>query len=148
MGESISDAAAEINDLLREVSEKLERMKKAKNLDKLAKNEGIGIMKNRMERARKALKTMGIEIRELPRVDQKPHNDKAAEFEKSINDLANEVNWFEQGDASASGAPGPGILLHSHFSFLLHSVILILFFLIIKYVLSIFSITFNTFNGG
>ncbi len=100
----IADAAEEINGLLQEVIEKLERMKQAKNMDKLAKGEGIGIMRNRLDRAKKALKTMRVEIRELPKVDQKTHNTRAEEFEKAIGDITNEINWFEQGDASTSSA--------------------------------------------
>ncbi len=96
----IADAATEVSELLHEVSDKLDRMKKAKNLDRSAKNEGISLMKNRMERAKRALKHMKIEIRDLPREDQTPLKNKAAELEKSINDITSEIQ-IEQGDTPA-----------------------------------------------
>lgn len=92
----IDDCVNEINELLQDVSERLAKVKKNKNLSAVKKSEDIGYMKNRMDRAKKSLKTMRVEIRELSKVEQKPHNDKAMNLEEKINQLVLDIEWFEK----------------------------------------------------
>ena len=93
---TIEDCVVEIEGLLTDVSQRLARVKKQKNLSPVKKSEDIGYMKNRMDRAKKSLKTMRVEIRELSKVEQKPHNDKAMQLEEKINQLVLDIEWFEK----------------------------------------------------
>jgi hypothetical protein len=92
----IDDCVNEINELLQDVGDRLAKVKKSKNLSPVKKSEDIGYMKNRMDRAKKSLKTMRVEIRELSKVEQKPHNDKAMNLEEKINQLVLDIEWFEK----------------------------------------------------
>ena len=58
-------------------------------------------MKDRLDRAKKALKSMRVEIREMSRVEQKPHNEKAVQLEDKINQLLLDVEWFEKDEPGA-----------------------------------------------
>jgi hypothetical protein len=100
----IEDSVSEINSLLEEISGKLERLKKMKNPKQTQKSDLIADMHGRIERARKALKTMRIEVREMPRVEQKPHSDKATQLEEKINLLNNDLEWIEK-DQGPDGVP-------------------------------------------
>jgi hypothetical protein len=92
----IDDCVNEINELLTDVGERLAKVKKNKKLSSVQKAEDVSYMKNRMDRARKSLKTMRVEIRELSKVEQKPHNDKAVNLEEKINQMVLDIEWFEK----------------------------------------------------
>lgn len=92
----IDDCVEEITGLLEEVGARLAKVKKNKGLTSVKKAEDISFMKNRMDRAKKSLKTMRVEIRELSKVEQKPHNDKAMNLEEKINQLVLDIEWFEK----------------------------------------------------
>ena len=96
----------EINELLEDVGGRLAKVKKSKNVSSVKKAEDIGYMKNRMDRARKSLKTMRVEIRELSKVEQKPHNDKAMNLEEKINQLVLDIEWFEKDEPGQTGSEG------------------------------------------
>lgn len=93
---TIEDCVVEIEGLLTDVTQRLAKVKKQKNVSPVKKSEDIGYMKNRMDRAKKSLKTMRVEIRELSKVEQKPHNDKAMQLEEKINQLVLDIEWFEK----------------------------------------------------
>jgi len=101
----IEDSVAEVNALLADVTERLERFKRAKNLPPAKRSDDINYMKNRLDRAKKALKGMRVEIRELSKVDQKPHNEKAMQLEEKINQLVVDVEWVEKDDGGGQPAP-------------------------------------------
>jgi len=97
----IDDSVTEINALLEEVSTKLEKLKKGKNVNPSKRADEIGYMKDRLDRAKKSLKSMRVEIREMSRVDQKPHNEKAQQLEDKINQLLLDVEWVEKDEPGA-----------------------------------------------
>lgn len=92
----IEDSVTEINSLLEEVSAKLARVKKAKNLNPSQRGDEVNFMKGRLDRSKKALKGMRVEIREMSKVEQKPHNERAQQLEDKINQLLLDVEWFEK----------------------------------------------------
>lgn len=103
---AIEDAVTEINSLLEEVDGRFTRLKKVKNVNQSKKADDIAFMKNRIDRAKKALKTMRVEIRELSKVEQKPHNDKAAQLEEKINQQLTDIEWYEKDEPGAADANG------------------------------------------
>jgi len=101
----IEDSVTEINALLEEVSGKLEKLKKGKNVNQSKRADDIGFLKDRLDRAKKSLKSMRVEIREMSRVDQKPHNEKALQLEEKINQLLLDVEWFEKDEPGTQESP-------------------------------------------
>jgi len=103
---AIEDYVTEVNQLIEEVSGRLARLKKAgSNLPATKRSDDINIMKNRLDRARKALKTMKVEIRELSKVEQKPHTEKATQLEERINQIAVDVEWVEKDEGGGQNGP-------------------------------------------
>lgn len=102
---AIEDCVSEIEGLLNDVSQRLTKAKKQKNVSPMKKSEEIGYMKDRMDRAKKSLKSMRVEIRELSKVEQKPHNDKAMQLEEKINQLILDVEWFEKDEPGQAESP-------------------------------------------
>jgi len=107
----VDDSVVEINGLLDEVNDRLTRLKKAKNANAGKKNDDVAFMRNRMDRAKKALRTMRVEIRELPKVEQKPHNERAQALEDRINQMVLDIDWFEK-DQPEGGPPAADLSHH------------------------------------
>jgi len=97
MGE-IEDRKIEIGELCEEISSGLEMMKQAKGLSSRTRAEKIEFLKNRIGRAKLALKSMKVELREMPKLQQRPHLEKATQLEEKIKQLEADIDWAEKAD--------------------------------------------------
>jgi len=94
----IEDSKTEINDLCEEVTKGIEDLKRAKKLVGSARADKIAFLKNRLGRAKQALRTMKVELREMPKLQAKPHTEKAAQLEEKINQIGSDLDWLEKSD--------------------------------------------------
>lgn len=88
----------EINDLCEEVKKGIEDLKKAKGLTGVKKSDKIAFLKNRLARSKVVLRSMKVDMRELPKLEQKPHVERAAQLEEKINQLGVDLEWVEKAD--------------------------------------------------
>jgi len=104
MADIIEQHKIEITELCEEVSKGLEDIKKAKGLSGVKKNDRIGQLKGRITRAKTALRSIKVELREMPKLEAKPHTEKANQLEEKIKsrideDVRAEVDLQNQADA-------------------------------------------------
>lgn len=98
MSDIIEGHKTEIAELCDEVSKELELLKKAKGLTSVKKSDKIGYLKNRIGRAKTALRSMKVELRELTKLEAKPHSDKAVQLEEKIKQLEVDIEFAEKSD--------------------------------------------------
>ncbi|KAN0012555.1 hypothetical protein ACTFIU_007862 [Dictyostelium citrinum] len=84
----IKENEVEIERLVKEIE--LEIKDKSKN--KKIESDKIN---NRLKRIKQILKSYRLDIRELPKIQQKPYQDKSNKFEEKIKELEDTLNWME-----------------------------------------------------
>jgi len=88
----------EIYDLCAEVQEGIDKLKSAKGLTSVTKADKIAFLKNRTNRAKTSLRSLKVDLRELPKLEQKPHTEKAAQLEEKIKQIEVDLDWLEKSD--------------------------------------------------
>jgi len=104
MADIIEQHKIEITELCEEVSKGLEDIKKAKGLSGVKKNDRIGQLKGRITRAKTALRSIKVELREMPKLEAKPHTEKANQLEEKIKQLEIDIEWVEKSDPNDAAA--------------------------------------------
>eukprot|EP01111_Echinosteliopsis_oligospora_P006646 TRINITY_DN20924_c0_g1_i1.p1 TRINITY_DN20924_c0_g1~~TRINITY_DN20924_c0_g1_i1.p1 ORF type:complete len:235 (+),score=66.71 TRINITY_DN20924_c0_g1_i1:56-760(+) len=94
----IEESKAEVSSLCNEVEKDLATLKSTKSLQPAKRAEKISVLKNRIARAKQSLRGLKVELREMPKVDAKPHLEKALQLEDRINALLQDVEWYEKED--------------------------------------------------
>jgi len=100
----IESAKQEINDLCAEVTAGIEDLKKAKGLVGVKKADKVAFLKNRINRAKTALRSLKVDLREMPKLEAKPHVEKAAQLEEKIKQIEVDLDWAEKADPAQPGA--------------------------------------------
>eukprot|EP01112_Ceratiomyxa_fruticulosa_P011939 TRINITY_DN3285_c0_g1_i1.p1 TRINITY_DN3285_c0_g1~~TRINITY_DN3285_c0_g1_i1.p1 ORF type:complete len:259 (+),score=59.32 TRINITY_DN3285_c0_g1_i1:95-778(+) len=94
MGDILDDSEAEVNEICDEVENELKTLPKMK--DQKKKNETIAKLKSRMNRAKTALRSFKVELRELSKLEARPYQEKATKMEERINQLIADIDWAEK----------------------------------------------------
>ncbi|KAN0041769.1 hypothetical protein ACTFIV_004319 [Dictyostelium citrinum] len=81
----IKENEVEIERLLKEVELEIKDKSKNKKIES----------DNRLKRIKKILNSYRLDIRELPKIEQKPYQDKSNKFEEKIKELEDTLNWME-----------------------------------------------------
>jgi SNARE protein len=103
MADIIEGHKAEISELCEEVEKGIKEIQKGgKHLTAVKKSDKINYLKNRIGRAKTALRSMKVEMRELPKLEAKPHQDKAAQLEEKIKQLEVDIDYAEKSDPADS----------------------------------------------
>jgi len=97
----IETAKNEIIEICEEVEKGMNDVKKDKKLLGNRRTDRINQLKNRVGRAKQALKSLKVELRELPKLQAKPHADKAAQLEERIKQLDLDLEWLDKSDPAA-----------------------------------------------
>jgi len=88
----------EISELCDEVENGLQELKNTKVFKGQKRDDKVALLKTRLNRARVALRSLKVEFRELSKIDQKPHADRAALLEERINKLSTDLEFAERND--------------------------------------------------
>jgi len=98
----IEERKSEINDLCNEATSKIEELKRAKGLSVDAREDRIAYIKTRITRARLALKEIRVELREMGKVQARPHTEKATQLEERIKQIETDLDWAAKSDPNAA----------------------------------------------
>jgi len=98
MTDIIEGHKTEISELCDEITKGLDDLKRAKGLKGVTKADKLSYLKNRLGRAKTALRSMKVELRELTKMEAKPHSDKAAQLEEKIKQLEVDLDFAEKSD--------------------------------------------------
>eukprot|EP01112_Ceratiomyxa_fruticulosa_P018294 TRINITY_DN5824_c0_g1_i1.p1 TRINITY_DN5824_c0_g1~~TRINITY_DN5824_c0_g1_i1.p1 ORF type:complete len:224 (-),score=42.51 TRINITY_DN5824_c0_g1_i1:95-766(-) len=63
------------------------------------KDEKVAYIKNRLQRAREALRSIKVEFREMSKVESAPYQDRTKAAETRINDLFTDLEWAEKNES-------------------------------------------------
>jgi len=98
MTDIIEGHKTEITELCDEITKGLDDLKRAKGLTAVKKNDKISFLKNRVGRAKTALRSMKVELRELTKLEARPHTEKAQQLEEKIKQLEVDLEFAERAD--------------------------------------------------
>jgi len=98
MTDIIEGHKTEIAELCDEITKGLDDLKRAKGLKGVTKADKLSYLKNRLGRAKTALRSMKVELRELTKMEAKPHSDKAVQLEERLKQLEVDLDFAEKSD--------------------------------------------------
>jgi len=98
MADIIEGHKQEINELCEEVSKGIEDLKRAKALTGVKRSDQVNKLKGRLGRAKTALRSIKVELREMGKLEAKPHTEKANQLEEKIKQLEVDLDWAEKAD--------------------------------------------------
>jgi len=94
---ALADHFEEISDLCSEVQKEIAVLKKMKfGRDK---DDKVIYIKNRLQRAREALRSIKVEFREMSKVESAPYRDRIKAAETRINELYADLEWAEKNES-------------------------------------------------
>jgi len=98
MSDIIEGYKQEISELCDEVAKGIEDLNRAKGLQGVKRSDLVNKLKGRIGRAKQVLKSIKVELREMGKLEAKPHTEKASLLEEKIKQLEIDLDWTEKSD--------------------------------------------------
>eukprot|EP01118_Nematostelium_gracile_P003554 TRINITY_DN14120_c0_g1_i1.p1 TRINITY_DN14120_c0_g1~~TRINITY_DN14120_c0_g1_i1.p1 ORF type:complete len:226 (+),score=62.22 TRINITY_DN14120_c0_g1_i1:88-765(+) len=91
MSEELTDFDQELTKLIAEIRKGIDTLHKAPN-----RQEQVGYLNGRINRAKQVFQSYKVELRDIPKIDQGPWQNKAKEHQNSINDLVQDLSYAQE----------------------------------------------------